>query len=305
MDIGPIPSGFMRSQLFIFSMQQTPDFPLDARDVSPATPAVGRADAASPQISIQVIARAMHLLDILAAQRDPMTLKDIAEAASLHVSTAHRILKDLVAGRYVERIDNGLYQLGIRLLELGSRVRGRWGVREAAADGMRRLHELTGETVNLCVREHDEIVYVDRAWSERSGMQVVRAVGGRAPLHLTSAGKLFLAQSDVDQVAIYARRTGLAGHTPNSLTDIDSLSRHLQQVRDAGYARDNEELEPGVCCISAGIRDESGTLVAGLSISAPAERMRDAWITRLCETAAEISSALGAGAATHRITAGL
>ena len=134
--------------------------------------------AASHPIAIQVIERAMRLLDALAAQPDPVTLKELSATTGLHASTAHRILNDLVVGRYVERVDNGLYQLGMRLLELGSLVKGRLNVREAAVSAMRSLHKLTGQTINLSVQQGDEIVYIERAWSERSGMQVVRAIGG-------------------------------------------------------------------------------------------------------------------------------
>lgn len=249
--------------------------------------------ASGSPIAIQVIERAMRLLDALAAQPDPVTLKELSATTGLHASTAHRILNDLVVGRYVERVDNGLYQLGMRLLELGSLVKGRLNVREAAIAAMRSLHKRTGQTVNLSVQQGDEIVYIDRAWSERSGMQVVRAIGGRAPLHLTSTGKLFLSTADTRQVRAYALRTGLAGHTRNSLTDLERLERELALVRRHGYARDNEELELGVRCIAAGIFDDTGKLVAGLSISAPAERLQDDWIKALVDTAASISEALG------------
>lgn len=249
--------------------------------------------ASQSPIAIQVIERAMRLLDALAAHSDPVTLKELSASTGLHASTAHRILNDLVVGRYVERVDNGLYQLGMRLLELGSLVKGRLNVREAAISAMRSLHKLTGQTINLSVQQGDEIVYIDRAWSERSGMQVVRAIGGRAPLHLTSTGKLFLSTIDSRQVRAYAMRTGLAGHTRNSLTDIDRLERELALVRRHGYARDNEELELGVRCIAAGIFDDTGKLVAGLSISAPAERLQDEWIQALVDSARTISEALG------------
>jgi len=151
----------------------------------------------------------------------------------------------------------------------------------------------TGQPVNLSIRQGDEIVYIERAVSERSGMQVVRAVGGRAPLHLTSVGKLFLTADEARNVRAYATRTGLAGHTRNSITDIVRLERELALVRARGYARDNEELELGVRCIAAGIRDDAGRLVAGLSISAPADFVQDDWIDQLCRTAGQISSALG------------
>lgn len=244
-------------------------------------------------IAIQVLERAMSLLDVLAKRSDPVPLKDLAAATGLHTSTTHRILNDLVVGRYVERVDSGLYQLGMRLLELGSLVKGRLNVREVALEPMRELHKLTGQTINLSLQQGDEIVYIERAWSERSGMQVVRAIGGRAPLHLTSTGKLFLSVSDPRQVKAYAMRTGLAGTTRNSITQTDQLERDLAQVRRHGYSRDNEELELGVRCIAAGVYDDSGKLQAGLSISAPAERMRDEWIPILLRTAAQISEALG------------
>ncbi len=244
-------------------------------------------------MAIQVLERATCLLDALASQPDPVTLKELAQTTGLHPSTTHRILNDLVLARYVERVDNGLYQLGMRLLELGSLVRGRLNVREAAIDAMRDLHQLTGQTVNLSVQQGDEIVYIDRAWSERSGMQVVRAIGGRAPLHLTSNGKLFLSAADPRQVRTYATRTGLTGSTRNSITELDKLEQELAHVRTLGYARDNEELEMGVRCIAAGIYDDTGKLVAGLSISAPSGRLQDAWIDQLVSTAGRISEALG------------
>lgn len=247
----------------------------------------------APRIAIQVLERTMRLLEALAERSGPVSLKDLALATDLHPSTAHRILNDLVIGRYAERSDNGCYSLGMRLLELGHLVKTRLNVREVALSPMQELHEITGQTVNLSVRQGDEIVYVDRAFSERSGMQVVRSIGGRAPLHLTSTGKLFLAAVDDRQVRAYALRTGLTGNTRNSLTDQVLLERELSLVRRLGYARDNEELELGVRCIAASIRDEAGRLIAGLSISAPASRLKDEWLTDLIDTAARISRALG------------
>jgi IclR family transcriptional regulator, KDG regulon repressor len=243
--------------------------------------------------SIQVIERMMRLLDTLAAHSDPVSLKELARDTALHPSTAHRILNDMVTCRLVDRSDPGTYRLGMRLLELGNLVKARLSVRDAALSPMRELHRLTGQTVNLSVRQGDEIVYIERAYSERSGMQVVRAIGGRAPLHLTSVGKLFLANDEAIRVRAYATRTGLAGHTQNSITDLTKLERELIHVRQHMCARDNEELELGVRCIAAGIYDDSSKLVAGLSLSAPADRLQDAWLAHLSETALQISRALG------------
>jgi DNA-binding IclR family transcriptional regulator len=97
-------------------------------------------------------------------------------------------------------------------------------------------------------------------------------------------------------VGSYCWRTGLAGQTRNSITEVQQLEKELDLVRSNGFARDNEELEMGVRCIAAAIRDDAGNLVAGLSISAPADRANDGWVEALRQTALEISNSLGHGA---------
>jgi len=243
--------------------------------------------------TIQVIERLFSLMDVLASREDAISLKEISEKTGLHPSTAHRILNDLTIGRFVDRPEPGSYRLGMRLLELGNMVKARLNVRDAALAPMRDLHKLIQQPVNLSMRQGDEIVYIERAYSERSGMQVVRAIGGRAPLHLTSVGKLFLSVDEPMKVRSYATRTGLSGHTKNSITQLPVLERELSKVRQYGIARDNEELELGVRCIAAGIYDDQGKLLAGLSISAPADRLDEAWLSKLQATAEGISQALG------------
>lgn len=247
--------------------------------------------AAKP--TVQVIERIFTLIEILASREEPVSLKEISEHSGLHPSTAHRILNDLAIGRFVDRPAAGSYRLGMRLLELGNLVKARLSVRDAALAPMRELHRLTQQPVNLSMRQGDEILYVERTYSERSGMQVVRAIGGRAPLHLTSVGKLFLASDDVQRLRAYAMRTGLPGQTRNSITELPVLERELSRARQHGIARDNEELELGVRCMAAGIYDDQHKLVAGLSISAPADRLDENWLPKLQATASEISAALG------------
>jgi IclR family transcriptional regulator, carbohydrate utilization repressor len=243
--------------------------------------------------TIQVIERMFTLMDVLASQEEAISLKEISAKTGLHPSTAHRILNDLVLGRFVDHPQAGSYRLGMRLLELGNLVKNRLNVRDAALEPMRELHRLTQQPVNLSIRQGDEIIYVERAYSERSGMQVIRAIGGRAPLHLTSVGKLFLAADDPHKVRAYALRTGLSGHTRNSLTQLPALERELTKIRRDGVSSDNEELELGVRCMAAGILDDQGKLVAGLSISAPTGRLDESWLPKLKTTAQEISENLG------------
>lgn len=242
---------------------------------------------------IQVVERMMKLLDVLAHHPDPTPLKQIAAETGLHPSTAHRILNAMTQSGFVERADGGSYRLGIRLLELGSLVKSRISLRETAMPAMLKLHAATGESVNLGIRAGDEIVYVERTSSGRSAVRVVHIVGARAPLHTTATGKLFLAEGGVERVREYARRTGLPASTSSSITDLATLEREMDKVRRHGVAFDLDEVESGVRCIAAGIRDDAGELIAGLSVSAPAERFDPDRAPLVRQTADEISRALG------------
>lgn len=243
--------------------------------------------------SIQVIERMMRLIDVLAQQAEPVTLKQLAQDADLHASTAHRILGMLTQQAWVERNENGAYRLGIGLLALGNLVKARISLREVALPFMQKLHLTTGESVNLGMRTGNEIVYVERTSSGRSAVRIVHIVGARAPLHTTATGKLFLAQTNQAEIEEYARVTRLQGTTPASITSLDKLLEALQQVRADKVAYDMEEVEMGVRCIAAGIYDDSNQLVAGLSLSTPAERFNAAWAELVQTTADEISHALG------------
>jgi DNA-binding IclR family transcriptional regulator len=250
---------------------------------------------------IQVIDRMMKLLDVLAEHPEPLGLKQIAQYTGLHPSTVHRILAAMAGGRLVDRMDPGSYRLGMRLLELGNLVRSRISVRELALPVMRELHAHTGETVNLSVRHDDEIVYVERTSSGRSAMRVVHVIGARAPLHVTAAGKLFLLEDGFSRLREYARRTGLAAHTKNTITSVPLLERELERIQRQGWATDNEEVEIGVRCVAAGVRDDAGHLIAGLSLSTPADRMKAQWGPLIKETADRISRAIGHRAHEPRI----
>jgi DNA-binding IclR family transcriptional regulator len=158
---------------------------------------------------------------------------------------------------------------------------------------MRELHAQTGETVNLSVRHGDEIVYVERSSSGRSAMRVVHVIGARAPLHVTAAGKLFLLEEGFARLRDYAKRTGLAPHTKNTMTSLTLLERDLERIQRQGWAVDAEEAEIGVRCVAAGVRDDGGSLVAALSLSTPADRMKLQWGPLIKETADQISRAIG------------
>ncbi|RPJ45305.1 MAG: IclR family transcriptional regulator [Betaproteobacteria bacterium] len=235
----------------------------------------------------------MQLLDVLSQHTVPASLKQLATATQLHPSTAHRILGVMVDNRLVDRIEPGTYRLGIRLVELGSLVKSRISVRQEALPHMQELHRTLGETVNLSVRRDDEVVYIERTAEGNTMMRVVQIIGAHAPLHITAVGKVFLAADTPQRVADYATRTGLPRYTENTLTDAQKLMLELGEIRNRQYAFDNEEAERGVCCVGAGIHNDEGQLIAGLSVSAPTERFRKAWAESVRQAAERISRAMG------------
>ena len=273
----------------------------DTRSRSETDQGVGPQDKSRNKgSSIQVIDRLSNLLDAIAMHEDPVSLKILSAETGLHPSTAFRILASLTEHGFVERSPTGQYQLGIKLLQLGSRVQGRLDMRREARPVLEWLRTELGETVNLIVREGDEVVYVDRATTTKM-MRVEQTIGGHAPLHCTAVGKLFLAEGGAEACLDYAERTGLVAHTPDTITEPTELWRAVKSSLQQGYALDNQEAEQGVGCIGVPIRDSSGHIVAGISVSAPIERRQvSAWLPLIRQAAAQLSARLGHHPETQR-----
>ncbi len=246
-------------------------------------------DKTSP---IQVIDRMAVLLDALAVRDAGASLKYLAAETGLHPSTAFRILASLSQHGFVTRDESGLYLLGPRLLQLAAKVRVGQDVRAVARPEMEALRDQLGETVNLTVRQGDEVVYVERVTSNRM-MRVEQVIGSRAPLHVTAVGKLMLGEAGAATTRDYAKRTRLPAYTANTRHEIKSLLEDIGVSAARGYALDDEEAELGVGCIGALVRDASGAAVAGLSVSAPMERRKMEWVPLVQEAARRISARLG------------
>lgn len=246
----------------------------------------------SNKSSIQVIDRMALLLNILARYDDAVSLKILSAESELHPSTTFRILSSLIEHQIVERDEAGLYRLGIKLLHLGSRVRQHGGLRHLAKPIMNKLRDELGETINLTVRENDEIVYVERSISSRM-MRVEQVIGSRAPLHVTAVGKLMLAELGEQWCREYADRSSLSAYTENTISEIDTLISKTKLSHRNGFAYDDEEAEKGVGCIGVLIYNNSGDVAGGLSLSAPIERRKEEWVPIVIEAGKRLSESLG------------
>lgn len=221
---------------------------------------------------VKSVARALKLLEVMAEEAAPLTLTELRAKTGLSAATVHRLLRTLAHYDFVQQDKHmGEYRLGSKVLEMGSAVLSSLDVRTVARPVLEELVERSRETANLAVYKGREVVYIDQVESHRMVMQIFARVGSHGPVHCTGAGKALLAyQSEKEIEAVL--QEGLPAFTANTITQPDLLRRELRKIRLAGVSIDMEELEEGVRCVSAPVRDFTGNVVASLSLSGPSNR---------------------------------
>jgi len=222
---------------------------------------------------IQVIDRAIGVLDVLANDRGPVSLAEMARRVGLAKSSLVRILAVLEQHRMVERNEpDGTYQLGMKLFELGSRTLAQFNLERRAAAGLERLVAAVGETAYLSVLDGGEMMVVARAESPRA-VHAPATIGRRHPIHCSAVGKALLAFMNEAAVKAVIAQVKIQGRTRNTITTMKALLEDLRVTRDRGWALDDEEVEEGLRCVAAPIFDRSGVAIAALGILAPAFRL--------------------------------
>ncbi len=166
------------------------------------------------------------------------------------------------------------------------RLRGNVDVRAVALPIMETLRDRLGEPVNLTVREGDQVVYIEKATPNRM-IHVQQLVGGpgAAPCH--GGGQADAGGRGEEGIRAYAQRTNLPAYTRDTISDLARL------VAECTDALDDEETEIDVGCIGVLLHDATGNVIGGLSVSAPIERRRLAWVPEVLAAGAEISAKLG------------
>lgn len=243
---------------------------------------------------VRVLVKAMSVLDLLAEVSEPISLGEIAGRLDLNKSTCYRILHTLAAGDFVERHSPGTYRLGIGAFRIGSAMARRMGVRERALPAMQELYRATGETIFLLIPRGDEAVCVERLDGRYAATHTLR-VGGALPLHMGAGPRLLLASLPDDQVEAYLRR--LMVPTSSRHTSPTALRDQVAQIRSAGYATSEDDVEVGVRALSGAVRDHEDDVVAALSISGLTAHLPDSELDRLLDllrtATATASQALG------------
>jgi IclR family transcriptional regulator, acetate operon repressor len=225
-----------------------------------------------------------------AAASDAVTTLGISRSAT------YRILDTLQRRGYLEiNPASEKLRLGMRTAELGmAAVSGIDAVR-LAPPYLHGLVEKTLETVFLAVMDNSTMVYVYR----EEGPQAVKMssrIGSRRPLHCTALGKAYMSALSDGARRTLISELDLRRFTANTITDAAALEAEVLATRERGYGVDRVEVEEGVACFGAPVRDHRGLPVAAISVAGPAERIlpREGEVGPLvAETALEISRRLG------------
>ena len=209
----------------------------------------------------------MHVLQLVADAQGPVNVTALMHASGYPRPTVHRIVAALIAERLLVEASHGAtLALGPRLIQLASRSWGRSELRLAAVDELKRLRDLTGETVHLAVSNGTNMVYIEKLESP-SAVRMTSRIGTSVSLHATAVGKAYLAALDDAALKPLLKGLPLPRYTANTTTDIASLRAQIAATRTRGWSVDNEENEPGIFCFGAVIRGPAGVPVAAISVS--------------------------------------
>jgi IclR family pca regulon transcriptional regulator len=250
---------------------------------------------------VQSLERGLAVIRAFDAERQELSLSEVARATGLTRATARRFLLTLSELGYVS-VSDGRFSLRPRVLELGYPYLSSLGLPELAPPHMERLVARVNESSSISVLDDTDIVYVVRVPTRRI-MSITLSVGTRLPAYATSMGRVLLAALPEDELEALLSRIELRALTARTVTDPKLLRQLLMRVRRQGYALTDQELEEGLRSIAVPIRDGSGTVAAALNVSVHASRATGAALKRdvlplVLETAASIEADLrGSGAA--------
>ena len=240
-----------------------------------------------------VTARVLAVLDSFDTTHREQRLSDIARRAGLSMPTAHRLVRELVAGGVLVRRRDGRYVVGAKLWDLGLLAPVQTGLREVASPFLHDIYAATLATVHLAVRDGTNVLYLDRLAGHAS-VPVVSTIGSRLPLHATGVGKVLLAYAPEQvQVAALSELPRITRHT---ITQPGRLRREIERVRAVGFAETHEEMSLGAHSVAVPVRNGDDRVVAALGLVVPdLKRGRDRLVAALQVAAQGISRSVSPG----------
>ena len=246
--------------------------------------------------TIQSLERALDILEMLGNHPGGIQVKDLSQELALNKSTVSRMLHTLGERGYVQKKEDGSYRLGIKIVELCSLHLNSLQLKTEALPAMEQLRNQTGLIIHLGALDDGEIVYLEKLTSY-ANIRMYSQIGKRAYLHSTGMGRAILSAMTNKEVLKIVKEKGMPAITEKTCVKEEELLKQLEQVRQRGYAIDDEENEIGMRCVAAPIFDYRGDVIAAVSATGflemlPYERIEEvAEYTMKC--ADDISACMG------------
>jgi DNA-binding IclR family transcriptional regulator len=244
---------------------------------------------------VKSLAKAFTLLDTLGKFESGTSIATLSKELKMGKSTVHRLLATL---REFDLVwfdaSTSNYALGVRILRWSDLLIRQNLLIRHGSPVLRELVQTSHETASLGVLQDLDVVFIARFESTQR-LRMSEAVGSRCPAYCTALGKAILAAlSEEEFRAVFDGVESLKPMTPNSITSKEQLWAHLQKVRQDGVAYDFEENVVGGVCIGTAVRNHTGKVVAGLSVSLPTQRLRGDILINLKDTLLRAASRLSA-----------
>lgn len=222
---------------------------------------------------VQSVDRALSILEMLSDYSEGLGIKDISEKVELHKSTVHRLLRTLIVKGFVEQDDtSNKYRISLKMFELGYKRIENIDIVGASKPHIENLMKSVNEVVHLVVRDKNKIVYIDKVEADNT-IRMASTIGRRSPLYCTSVGKAILAYMSEEEMEEIWNKSNVKKLTKNTITDLNEFKKELHEIRNQGYAEDDEENELGVRCIGVPIFNRLGKVEGAISVSGPTTRI--------------------------------
>lgn len=254
-----------------------------------------------PKYPVQTLSKALDILNYIKENNstEGTSISEISKALDMGKSGVHRLLDTLMAYGYVEKtnINSTAYRLGWGLFDVGNSVPKQHTLNSTSyIPAVEKLCNMFSETVNLGVLNNHETVIICKI-EPNIKLRTNTQVGEREPLYATALGKLFMSDFSNEELAWYFENTEIEQLATNTITTLEAMKKELRLIKNQNYALDNEEYFDGMICFAMPIKDFTGKIVSGISISGPAKRMSKEKLSNihlsLTQTCHELSAFLG------------
>jgi DNA-binding IclR family transcriptional regulator len=242
------------------------------------------------------VERALILLRYIVDHPEGLSIREVSREYGYSPATVQKLVSALNNQDFITQDQaTERYHLGPEAVRLGLTAVERLEVRQVARPFLSTLSNETEETVFLAIARGDHVIYIDKVVSDRL-IRMDAPLGVNRPFNCTSVGKVLLSGMPPDKVAELAVQGVFEHRTENSIVEIDAIQAELEQVHQRGWVLDNEEYALGAYCIGAPVYNHEGRIIAALTVSGPAERIKgnlDILVEKVKSSAQAVSEAMG------------